>query len=686
MNRAYILLLPLWLFVALGVHAQTSPPSPLQLGADTPWVSGAGALSFLRDATGKKTADEVMADAGAWQALPGELAAGYTKDAIWLRLTLARAASAPADWLLLLGNALLDEATLFRLEADGRWTRADAGENVARDAWPLATRSPAFPLALPETRAVTLLLRLESKNAMSSTVEVWQRDAFDDFSRRESLHYGLYFGCYLLLIVLHAFFWRMTREAQSGWYLLYVSLAAGIQMLTVGFPQMLFGIPVALSDPLLACGICVALAVATRFAVLQLDLASVWPRFSKAVVGAATLVSLVTAGLVLTVDFAAGIVPAQLAALLMAPLLMGTATLLLLRGHPPAKFYLFAFGIYYAGVYVSFLRNMGVFPPNVWTNNAASFGSLIHMLLMSLRLHASYDTLRAQAGEAVRRLNEGLEQEVAARTADLEREIAWRKLTENELAAALEAERRIREEQRSFAGMVSHEFRSPLAIINVTAQQIARNPEAPWDEVTARCKNLRDAVRRMSDMVDTYLVADRMETAEPVFCPQPCRLPELIGELVREWPAGRICVSLQRLPEDFVCDPALLKVALRNLLANADRHAPPEEAVLLHAAGAWGGGVRIEVQNGGEPIPADDVPRLFEKYFRGRLSQHRPGAGLGLHLVRRIARIHGGTVTLASAGATDEAAEKISFVLFLPGPADAGETGACEKETKRPAE
>ncbi|WP_370680518.1 7TM diverse intracellular signaling domain-containing protein [Comamonas sp. GB3 AK4-5] len=664
MRRAYLFVLVLWLCMPWSVRAQHA----LLLTADTPHISGTGALSLFQDRTGQEEPDLVLADVP-WRALPGELSAGYTTDSLWLSLRVRRDAAAPSAWVLTLSNALFDQVELFQRTPAGGWLRFQAGEDLPRTAWPLNTRHASFPLDLPAEQEVVLLLHIQSRNAISSTVGVWQRDAFDNDSRKDALFHGLYFGCYVLLIVLHIFFWRMTREAHSGWYLLYVALALTVQTLTAGIPQWIFQLPGALSDFLLAGSICMALIVGVKFAVLQLDMATVWPRFSRVLTGSVALLGLLCMGLVLTLGYAQGVVPAQLLSLLLIALMLGLSLYLLQQGHRPARFFLFAFGIYYAGIVVSFMRNLSVLPSNFWTINAASFGTLIHMLAMSMRLHARYDGLRKQAAQAqeqtmqaVRRLNEGLEEEVAVRTADLEHEIERRKLLENELRSSLDTERRAKEEQRSFVAMVSHEFRTPLAIINMTAQQIARNPQASRDEVLVRCQNLRNTTRRMSDMVDQYLAADRMDAATPSFSPRSCHLVELLDALAKEWPQGRVRLDCGILPERVYCDPELMKVALRNLLANADRHAPPESEVLLHAESASDSGIHIHVRHGGDAIPLEEVPRLFLKYFRGRLAQHRPGAGLGLYLVQQIAQSHGGKVWLEEAGG----AGRITFSLWLP--------------------
>lgn len=80
------------------------------------------------------------------------------------------------------------------------------------------------------------------------------------------------------------------------------------------------------------------------------------------------------------------------------------------------------------------------------------------------------------------------------------------------------------------------------------------------------------------------------------------------------------------------------------------------------AAQPCAAGIRIAVSNRGDGIPEDEIPRLFQKNFRGRLAQHRPGAGLGLCLVQRIAQLHGGEISLEKPGANGE----VTFALVLP--------------------
>ena len=89
---------------------------------------------------------------------------------------------------------------------------------------------------------------------------------------------------------------------------------------------------------------------------------------------------------------------------------------------------------------------------------------------------------------------------------------------------------------------------------------------------------------------------------------------------------------------------------------------PCGRAIVLDVVPADTGGLDIRVSNPGDAIPHDEVPRLFEKYFRGRQAARSPGAGLGLYLVHQIAELHRGHARLDSAGRDGH----VRFSLALP--------------------
>ncbi len=634
--RALIAALALLLLALPWAHAQ----APLRL--DAPKLAAAGHLERLDDPTGLLGASQA-AQAPGWTALPGDLNAGYTDAAVWLRLHLQ--APQPGPWVLLANNALLDDVRVYQPQPGGDWRLAGAsGEEVPRSRWPMDFRSAAVELDIPQAGEHTVLVRLSTRNAATTRLQVWQRLAFDNHTRREGLYFGLYFGFYLLLICLHGLFWRVTRAPLAGLFLAYIGTCVLNEVLTLGLVQQITGLPAAWSDRLLGLGIACAVAVAVRMSCGQLALAQVMPRTARALTGISAAVAAFGALAVLLSRFSLGVVPVQLLSLLLIAVFTGLALWLLRRGHPPARFFLAAFGIFYAGVLTSFLRNLGLLPINALTEHASALGTMVHMVLLSLWIIGSHERQRrARERQQIR----------------LEAELAQRQRREGELLQALELERRVRQEQRDFVAMVSHEFRTPLAVIDTSAQQLARNLNAPPEKTLARSHNIRSATQRLLTLVDDCLADDRM--AEPLAEPQlaPCDLHALIDELHQDFAPGRIACAHGEGTRHVATDAALLRIALRNLLANADRHAP-EGAQVRIGTRRDGARLRIDVENPGPAIPPEEQARLFERYFRGQAAQGQPGSGLGLYLVRRIAEKLGGSAALASAG------EPVRLRLELP--------------------
>lgn len=631
------------LLLALPAHAQ----APLRLAPDARILGTAGHLQRLDDPAGAMDATQAGAAPG-WAPLPGNLNAGYTSTTVWLRLRLD--AAQPGPWMLQLGNAILDDVRMYVQAPDGSGWRpiGHSGEDVPRSLWPVDSRSPAMQLELAQAGEYTVLVRLATRNALKTRLEVWQRLAFDNHSRREGLLFGLYFGFYLLLICLHLLFWRFTRAPLSGLFLAYIGTCVLNEALSLGLVQQITGLSAAWSDRLLGCGISCVLAIAVRMSCGQLMLGQQFPRAERALVQGSTAASALAALTVLLGRYGMGVVPIQVLSLALIPVFTGLGLVLLRRGHRPARFFLIVFGGFYASVLVAYVRNLGLLPINTFTENISALGTMLHMVLLSLWIVGGYERQR-RARERQRM--------------QLEAELAQRQQREDELLHTLELERRVREEQRDFVAMVSHEFRTPLAVIATSAQQLGRNLDAPPDKTLARSRNIRTAAQRLLALVDDCLADDRM--AEPHTTPQraPCDLHALIDELRQDFAPGRITCTQGEGTRHLATDAALLRIALRNLLANADRHAPEGSTVRVETR-LDEARLRIAVSHPAAAIPPEEQPHLFARYWRGSGAQHRPGAGLGLYLVRRIAEKLGGSVALASAGGD----APVSFQLELPAP------------------
>ncbi len=654
--------LSLFLSLVLSSLLLTPLAQAVSLSAVETRVDLGGKLDWLKDEGGQLSISDV-AVSGAFKPMAGELNLGFTPAAIWLRVELARNQSAPDHWLLEVTNPLHDDLRLYTQAANGSFTERRAGDHMPRERWEMDYRHGVFGLDLDTEAPQTLWLRLQSTNLISAQVRLWQTEAFYEAVRTESLFYGLFFGVYFTILIFHLFFWRRTRESASGWYALYVASNGLIALLWAGYFQQYSHWSGTLTDALLGSLLCNSIWIATMLAVRQMEFERVLPRTRRVLVIASALLSALFVALTLTVGYSAGVLPARLVVLGWAPMLIALATRLWWRGHAPARFFVLAFGILIAGGVLRYLRLLGWMDSSFLTEYGYEVGSILSMLIMSLGITGRYNDMKREKLAAQEALNSSLELQVRERTVLLVDEIDRRVALEVDLRRALTVEQLAWQQQQDFVAMVSHEFRTPLAIINTSVHHVAQHLDASQGKSLERCTNIKEAARRMSDLMDEYLSLDRIEGATQALNLTPCDVSEVVAGVVAEWPSHLIELIATAVPPTLQCDWKLLQVALRNLISNGLRHSPPDQPLHLWVRGQPGGGVSIEVNDAGNGIPEDELARVFQKYFRGRGALGKPGAGLGLYLVERIAQLHGGSVTVEN---TPDYGSR--FSLILPGP------------------
>ncbi len=222
------------------------------------------------------------------------------------------------------------------------------------------------------------------------------------------------------------------------------------------------------------------------------------------------------------------------------------------------------------------------------------------------------------------------------------------------LEERLEAERRLTSHQRNFVSMASHEFRTPLTIIDGHAQRLAAlSRQLTPADIELRAARLRRAVLRLRHVIDNLLKSSQVWTDDGglYFHPKPFDLAGLLQEVCqshREISSGvRIEARIAPLGDDFVGDPDLLHQSISNLLSNAIKYSPGRARIALTARGD-ANGIRIVIEDEGLGIPKADQPHIFDRYYRAANVADIVGTGVGLFLVKLVADLHGGDVTVAS--------------------------------------
>ena len=209
--------------------------------------------------------------------------------------------------------------------------------------------------------------------------------------------------------------------------------------------------------------------------------------------------------------------------------------------------------------------------------------------------------------------------------------------------------------QRNFVSMASHEFRTPLTIIDGHAQRLIKTKDTlPPAEIGERAGKIRAAVLRLTHLIDNLLNSARLFDggATLYFHPAEMDMAALLREvcqLHREMvPGAEIAERLSSAAMPMIGDAKLLYQLFSNLLSNAVKYSPGGGAIEVEAEMRVDE-VVVAVADRGIGIPANDLERLFERYHRGGNVSGIVGTGVGLYLVKMVADLHRGCVEVTSA-------------------------------------
>jgi two-component system OmpR family sensor kinase len=236
-----------------------------------------------------------------------------------------------------------------------------------------------------------------------------------------------------------------------------------------------------------------------------------------------------------------------------------------------------------------------------------------------------------------------------------------------QLREKLAEEQRLTLLQRNFVSMASHEFRTPLAIIDGHAQRfISMRDRLTADEITQRARKVRSTVGRMTQMINNLIGSARLIDGriELNYHPTQVDLAALVREichLQRELtPEAEILDHMANQALPVYGDAGLLSQVFGNLLSNAVKYSP-EAGLIQVTTLAHDAEIVVVIEDHGIGIPEGEREQVFERYYRGSNTTGIIGSGVGLYLVKTIVELHKGRVELLS----DEG-EGSRFTVQLP--------------------
>jgi signal transduction histidine kinase len=284
----------------------------------------------------------------------------------------------------------------------------------------------------------------------------------------------------------------------------------------------------------------------------------------------------------------------------------------------------------------------------------AGLSAVLLILGLSRRILAPVEALTA----AVRRMEAGdLSQRVEVTSPDEIGELAQ---AFNSMADGLA---RLEELRRNTVTDVAHELRTPLSNIRGYLEALQDGVIEPERGII---DSLHGEAMLLNHLVDDLQDLSLAEAGHLKLERQPVALADIVDRAVEavrpRVEAERVTVQVD-LPEDLLVDvdPQRMGQVLRNLLENALTHTPPggEIAIVGHVEGQW---VEVSVRDTGSGIAAEDLPYVFERFYRADKSRSRAtgGAGLGLAIARQLVEAHGGRIWVES---TEREGSTFTFAL-----------------------
>ena len=229
--------------------------------------------------------------------------------------------------------------------------------------------------------------------------------------------------------------------------------------------------------------------------------------------------------------------------------------------------------------------------------------------------------------------------------------------------------------QRQLVSDASHELRTPLTSLRINVEMLAASPDLPEPERTEILDRVAAQVAELGDLVSNVTELARGESSTATLKHVDLRevAQACLRTAQRDWPRTPFRAELE--PVTVFGSADRLGIAVRNLLDNAAKFSPPGAPVTLRLAqgklaeGKLAEGELAEgeltVTDSGPGIAAEDLPHVFDRFYRARSARAVPGSGLGLSIVRQVADSHGGTAT---AGPAPGRGTRVTLSLPLAAP------------------
>lgn len=263
-----------------------------------------------------------------------------------------------------------------------------------------------------------------------------------------------------------------------------------------------------------------------------------------------------------------------------------------------------------------------------------------------------YAIMNSKHIKEINQLNEALEKKVKDRTLILEQTLKDLEASKNELNEALKKEKELNELKTRFISTVSHEFRTPLAVI-LSSLSLTSNYGQKQD-FASQVKHLtkmRSSVNHLNEMLNDLLSIGEQEEGKVSVTPERLNMPDIIGDVVKEMnqllKSGQVINYDHNGVKDGFINKKILKHIITNLVSNAIKFSEENKVITLKSE-VNNSSLKLSVEDQGMGISEADQKHLFERFFRGKNATNIKGTGLGLNIIGGFVEMMKGSIHISS--------------------------------------
>lgn len=561
---------------------------------------------------------------------------GFSKSVHWVKVRFRQ--STDQDLVLSIEHPSLDKVA-FYYQKDDQWTSLQNGHEMSHKVRPLPDVSISFPIQ-GSIANQSVYLKIESAGSISLPIKLRVREQFYGYMITRNIALGVFFGLMLVMVLYNLLIYFSLRERV---YLFYVGatffgLLTSIVLNGYGYFFLWPSNPV-LDQHLYITFAGLSMVCSSRFAAEYLSLMVYQPNANKLMwficFGSALMSAL---SLIYTADQLLTL--ARLLVLFTFPAYLVVGFISMSRGYKPAKFYVIAWIPYVLGLVVTTLRGAGLMPESVFTAYGIEIGGGLEAVLLSLGLAYRIKDLR------LRIANQELEKEQIKISALEESKV----FLENEVEERTKALKAANESKDRFFSNISHEFRTPLTLINGLAEKLRQKYSQDEEPQVIR----RNGEQLLS-LVNQLLELTKFESGVSDLKKQNVDLKAFCHFYIQSYQSLAkdkgiaLRLEAEEGPSIIQADEKALNHIVQNLLSNALKFTESGE-VMMKIANEGDGQVKLTVSDTGIGIAKEELPYIFDRFYQVDSSQTRAydGTGIGLALVYELVERTGARIEVES--------------------------------------